>query len=311
MIRNLYLPGLLLILFSTGLYAQVGSGTLMGKLTDAETGEPLPFVNIVLQEGDRQVTGGATDFEGEYSIKPIPPGAYDVLVSYVGYNAKRIQGVRINNERITFLDIELEAGVRLQEFEVIDYSVPLINKDGGASGGTVTRDEITKMTGRSATSIAATVGGVQETDDGVSLRGAREGNTYYYIDGIKVRGTTSLPKSAIEEVQVITGGVPASYGDATGGIIAITTRGASTRFFGGIDILTSGFANEDGDGIGLDRYGRTTVEGSLSGPLLWIKDAEGNKERPVLGFFLSANYSNFLDNRPSAIGNYRLKEDVR
>lgn len=283
----------------------------MGKLTDAETGEPLPFVNIVLQEGDRQVTGGATDFEGEYSIKPIPPGAYDVLVSYVGYNAKKIQGVRINNERITFLDIELEAGVRLQEFEVIDYSVPLINKDGGASGGTVTRDEISKMTGRSATSIAATVGGVQETDDGVSLRGAREGNTYYYIDGIKVRGTTSLPKSAIEEVQVITGGVPASYGDATGGIIAITTRGASTRFFGGIDVLTSGFANEDGDGIGLDRYGRTTVEGSLSGPLLWIKDAEGNKERPVLGFFLSANYSNFLDNRPSAIGNYRLKEDVR
>lgn len=311
MVRNLYLPGFLLILFSTGLYAQVGTGTLKGTLTDAATGEPLPFVNIVLQEGGEQVAGGATNFDGEYTIKPIPPGAYDVLVSYVGYNAKKIEGVRINNEKITFLDIQLDAGVKLEEFEVVEYTVPLIDKDGGASGGTVTRDDISKMPGRSATSIAATVGGVQETGDGVSLRGARESNTYYYIDGIKVRGSTNLPKSAIEEVQVITGGVPANYGDATGGIIAITTRGASSRFFGGIDLLTSGFANEDGDGIGLDRYAHNTVEGVLSGPLLWKKDAEGNKERPLLGFFLSANYSNFMDNRPSAIGNYRIKDDVR
>ncbi len=311
MVRNLYLPGILLLLFSTGLYAQVGSGTLKGTLKDAANSEPLPFVNIILQEGGQQVAGGATNFDGEYTIKPIPPGSYDVLISSVGYNAKKIEGVRINNEKITFLNITLDAGVKLKEFEVVEYTVPLIDKDGGASGGTVTRDDISKMPGRSATSIAATVGGVQETDDGVSLRGAREGNTYYYIDGIKVRGTTSLPKSAIEEVQVITGGVPANYGDATGGIIAITTRGASSKFFGGIDVLSSGFANEDGDGVGLDRYGRSTVEGVLSGPILWKKDAEGNRVKPVLGFFVSANYSNFLDTRPSAVGNFRIRDEVR
>ena len=39
--------------------------------------------------------------------------------------------------------------------------------------------------------------------------------------------SNNLPKSAIEEVQVITGGLPASYGDATGGIVSITTRGPS------------------------------------------------------------------------------------
>src|SRR5690606_33681588 len=115
-----------------------------------------------------------------------------------------------------------------------------------------------RMPGRSATSIAATVGGVQETNDGdVSIRGARTDNTYYYIDGIKVRGSNSLPKAAIEEVSVMTGGIPANYGDATGGIIAITTRGASSQYFGSIDVLTSGFANEDGDGICLDRFGQT------------------------------------------------------
>jgi len=311
MLRNLYLLGFICIFLTPSLYAQVGSGTLKGKLTDSETGEPLPFVNIVLQSGDRQVAGGATDFDGDYTIKPIPPGTYNVLVSYVGYNAQQINSVRVNNEKITFLDIKLESGVKLDEFEVIEYTVPLIDKDGGSTGATVTRDDIVKMPGRSATSIATTVGGVQQTNDGVSIRGAREGNTFFYIDGIKIRGSTNLPKAAIEEVQVLTGGIPANYGDVTGGLIAITTRGASSQFFGGIDVITSGFADEDGGGFGLDSYAQTQVEAVLSGPLLFKKDAEGNKERPLLGFILSANYRNSLDSRPSAIGNFRLKNDVR
>ena len=311
MLRNLYLLGFMLLFSTSSMLAQVGSGELRGKLTDAETGEPLPFVNIVLQSGDQQVAGGSTDFDGKYIIKPIPPGSYNVLVSFVGYNAKQVQGVRINNGKITFLDIPLDSGVELDEFEVIEYSVPLIDKDGGSTGGTVTRENITRMPGRSATSIAATVGGVQETSSGgVSIRGARTENTYYYIDGIKVRGSSSVPKGAIEEVSVITGGIPANYGDATGGIIAITTRGATSKFFGGIDVLTSGFANEDGGGIGLDRFSQSQVEGVLSGPLLWKKDAEGNKSRPLLGFFLSANYTNYMDTRPT-FGNYRLKADEK
>ncbi len=311
MLRNLYLLGLVFLLSTLSLMAQTGSGTLKGKLTDSETGEPLPFVNIVLQSGDQQVAGGSTDFDGEYTIKPIQPGSYNVLISYVGYNAKQIQGVKINSSKITFLDIELESGIKLEEFEVVEYTVPLIDKDGGSTGGTVTRENIARMPGRSATSIAATVGGVLEDANGdVSIRGARTDNTYYYIDGIKVRGSSNLPKAAIEEVSVLTGGIPANYGDATGGIIAITTRGASSEYFGSIDVLTSGFANEDGDGIGLDRYSQTQIEGVLSGPLLWKKDAEGNKEKPLLGFFVSGNYRNFLDSRPT-FGNYRLKEDAR
>lgn len=310
MLRKLYLLGFVLLTASSSLFAQVGAGTLKGKLTDAATGEPLPFVNIVVQNGGAQVAGGATDFDGAYTIKPIQPGTYDVLVSYVGYNAKQIQGVKVSSEKITFLDIKLESGIKLSEFEVVEYEVPLIDKDGGSSGGTVSREDISKMPGRSATSIASTVGGVVETGNGVSMRGAREGNTFYYIDGIKVRGSTNLPKAAIEEVTVITGGIPASYGDATGGIIAITTRGATRQYFGGIDVLTSGFANEDGGGVGLDRFSQTQIEGVLSGPLLWQKDADGNKTRPVLGFFVSGNYRNSMDNRPT-IGNYRLKSDAQ
>lgn len=310
MVRTIRLLGFLLLVSTVPALAQVGQGTLKGKLTDAQTGEPLPFVNIVLQNGDQQVAGGATDIDGNYTIKPISPGVYNLLVSYVGYNAQQVQKVIITSDKIAFQNIKLEPGIKLNEFEVIQYKVPLIDKDGGSSGGTVSREDISRMPGRSATSIAATVGGVQTNSDGVSIRGAREANTFFYIDGIKVRGSTNLPKGAIEEVTVITGGIPANYGDATGGIIAITTRGATSKYFGSIDVLTSGFANADGGGIGFDRYSQTQIEGVVSGPLLWKKDAEGNKTTPVLGFFLSGNYRNFLDNRPT-IGNYRVKSDVR
>jgi outer membrane receptor protein involved in Fe transport len=49
-----------------------------------------------------------------------------------------------------------------------------------------------------------------------------------------------LPQSGVEQVTTIVGGTPAQYGDATGGIISITTRGPSKRIFsGGLEVVTS------------------------------------------------------------------------
>ncbi len=305
------------ILLTTSMLAQTGDGSLKGKVTDANTGEPLAFANVVVLAGETQIGGAATDFDGKFSIKPIPPGTYNVKVVYVGYNTAQVNNVLINGNKISFQDFALSSGVNLNEVIVIDYVEPLINKDGGASGGTVSRADIDKMSARSATAVASTVGGVSGAgqtgnDEGnISLRGARSDNTYIYIDGIKVRGgvnSANLPKSAIEEVSVITGGIPANYGDATGGIISITTRGASSEFFGGVDLLSSGFRAGD-DIIGLDGFGRTQLEGFISGPLVFKKDENGEKTDPLLGFFLSANVRKFEDTRPSAIGHWYLKEE--
>ena len=45
-----------------------------------------------------------------------------------------------------------------------------------------------------------------------------------------------VPTSGIEQITVITGGLPAQYGDATGGIISVTTKGPSNKMFGGIRV---------------------------------------------------------------------------
>jgi hypothetical protein len=310
MFRKFYCA-LILAVLSAPVYAQVGAGTLKGTVTDSNTGELLPFVNVVVFLNGNQVTGGNTDFDGKYTIKPIDPGTYDVLFSYVGYASKRIDGVKVNSNKITFVDEKLDAGIQLDEVMVVAYSTPLIDKDGGASGGTVSREDINKMPGRSATSIATTVAGVSDAGgNGISIRGARSNSTWVYIDGIKVRGSSALPKSAVEEISVITGGIPANIGDATGGVINISLRSSSAKYSGGIELISSGFRSGD-TAKGLDRFGYNLVEGSLSGPLLFKKNENGEKERPLLGFFFSGNYTDIVDPRPTHGGVYRMNDAAR
>lgn len=311
--KKFYLLLALALAFTTNLSAQISAGSIQGEVVDKDTGEPLPFVQVVVMLNGNIVTGGSTDIDGKYNIKPVDPGTYDLQFRYVGYTDLNVNGIPVSSGKIAFAGTaKMSTSVELGVVEVVDFKVPLIDKDGGASGGTVTRDEIEKMPGRSALGIATTVAGVSTagTGGGISIRGARTGSTWVYIDGIKVRGSTSLPKSAIEEISVITGGVPANIGDVTGGVINISLRNSSSIFTGGLEVITSGFKSGD-KAVGLDTFGYNLVEGSLSGPLLFKKDADGNPERPILGFFVSANYTDIIDNNPAFGGNYRMKEDAR
>ena len=294
-------------------FSQIGAGSIKGKVLD-EFSEGMPFVNVAIYQFGNLKGGATTDMDGQFKISNLDAGSYDLEIKFVGYQSYRVEGLVVKGGKLLPLDpIKLkEATELLTEYEVVTYKVPLIDKDGGASGGTVTREDLARMPGRSAASIATTVGGVQSDANGniTSVRGSRGDASYYYIDGIKVRGSTSLPKSAIEEVNVMTGGVPANYGDATGGIISITTRGASRFYFGCIEAVTSGFKLGENT-YGLDNYGYNLFEGVISGPLLMKKDSTGKKTDPILGFFVSGNFSNVVDPRPLAIDQYRLRPDVR
>lgn len=292
--------------------AQTGQGTIKGKMLDKDNGEPLAFANVVLMKGGSQVAGTMTDFDGKFTFPALTPGKYTIQATYVGYQAIQVNDVIVSSGKITFVkDIKASSGAEnLEEFVVIDYEIPLISKDQTSSGGTVTAEEIKKMPGRSAASIAATVGGVYSQDDGgtgLSVRGARTSGTDTYIDGIKVRGTQNLPNSAIEQVAVITGGIPAQFGDATGGIVNITTKGASKDWFGGIEYLTSGFKSGD-DVIGLDNFGFNLLGWSVSGPILTRKDSLGNKKDAIAGFFFSGEAKHEVDPRPFYDGNFKVND---
>ena len=305
--------------------SQTGLGIVKGSVIDEKTKTGLEFCKVLLILNGSTKAGSTTDEKGEFQMNSVAPGTYDVEVrSPDGYQPFKLTGFKVIGDKISFLDnIELSKPKdvkELEEFKIVVYKVPLIDKDGGASGGTVTREDIGRLPVRSAAGVASTVGGVN-TNEGsgeISVRGSRSDGTYFYIDGIKVRGSSNLPKSSLEEVSVITGGVPANYGDVTGGIIAVTTRGPSAKYFGSIEGVSSGFYirgsdpnGYDGKVFGLDKFGYNLVEGMLSGPLWMQKDSTGKKTKPRLGFLASVNYTNQLDSRPLAGGSYRIKKEVR
>ncbi len=303
MVRNLLFTLVFILTSSLLVFSQTGSGTLKGRITDKATKEAIPFANVIAEVGGVQVGGSTSDFDGNFLIKPIPPGKVDLKATYVGYRPYQIKGIVIPAEKITFQNVELEAQTTtLKEVEVVEYKVPLISKDQTESGGTVTSEEISKMANRSADAVATTVGGVQTDANGAitSLRGQRSSGTVYYIDGMRVIGSNALPQSAIEQVEVILGGTPASYGDATGGIISVTTKGPSKDFSAGVDVQTSQY---------LDRFGFNRIGLNFTGPLFSRKDSLGNKT-PLLGYFVAGDFIYQNDGNPYAFKLYKVKDDL-
>lgn len=293
------------VLVGSTVWAQ--SGTIRASLFDAETKEPIAFANVIVERDGNQIIGGTTDFDGICLLKPVPAGRFTVKASYVGYSTQQINAVLVVSDEIRFLDVPMTVNsTRLDEVVVIDYKVPLISKDNTQSGGTVTSEEITKMQGRSAEAVAATVGGVYSEDGSVrSVRGAREDATVYYLDGVKMRGNRSLPKGSVEQVSVITGGLQARYGDVTGGVISMVTKGPSSAFFGSFEGHTSQFLTKYNDHMGAI---------TLSGPIYSQKTVDPNNpdniiKKPIVGFLFSTEVAYLGTTRPSSIGRWAMKEN--
>jgi len=298
MVRNFYLTIVMVLFSSAAVLAQAGAGSLRGVIKDSKTGEPIPFANIVVEVGGIQVGSGQSNFDGEYVIKPVDPGSYVVKTSYVGYKPVATTGVVVSSGKITTVDVKLESSVvEIKTYEVVAYDVPLIDD---YQGKTVTKEEIYALPTRNVNSVAATTAGVTQTDegDGINIRGSRGDATFYFIDGIKVRGGANIPQQGIEQIQIITGGLPAMYGDATGGVISITTRGPSPQVNGGLEYVRS-----------VDGFGYNLLGFNLTGPLSFKEYADGTR-KPNIGFFISSEFLLEADRDPSAIGINRLKKDV-
>lgn len=297
MIRKIFT----LIIVLTSAYSSFAQyGEIRGRITDGENGEGIPFANIIALQSEAQKAGATTDFDGNFSIKPLSPGKYDLKVTYVGYQPTETKGVLVSSDKFVIVNFSLNKGIKLTEVEITEYKIPLFSKDETATGQTLTKDEITKMPYRSINSFVSAAAGVSQADEGknVYVRGSRADANVYIIDGVKVRGSSTLPVSAIDQIEVITGGTPAKYGDVSGGIMAITTRGPSKNVSGGVELITSTL---------FDKYGHNIVSGNISGPIL-MKNKGTAQERPLLGYFIAGEFQADKDNSPSAIGNWKVKD---
>jgi len=80
------------------------TGKIVGRVVDAEAGEPLVGVNVLV-EGT--TLGAATDANGEYFIINVPPGTYRVKAMMIGYGTVIKDGVRVIIDHTTQVDFDL------------------------------------------------------------------------------------------------------------------------------------------------------------------------------------------------------------
>ncbi len=280
-----------------GVVAFAQSSTkLEGTVKDADSGEAIAIATVALYQNGVLVTGTETDFDGYYSITEIDPGTYDVEFSTTGYQPQRVSGMIIGSGRVNKLDMKLTAGIELTTVEV-KYERPVIQQDNTSQGSNLSSEQIKQLPTRDVKGLASFTAGVASADEGadINVRGSRSDATNYYIDGVRVTGNLP-PKQAIEELSVITGGVEARYGDVTGGIVSITTKGPSEEFSGGVELETSRLT---------DPYYQDLASLQLSGPIL----KKGGKT--ILGYRINGQYQFNKDDDPPAIPVYAVKDEVR
>ncbi|NRB63458.1 MAG: TonB-dependent receptor [Saprospiraceae bacterium] len=270
--------------------------SLAGKVIDGTTNEPVVFGTVAIYKNGVLTLGTETDLNGNYNFPDVDPGTYDVEASYVGFQSQRITGVKVLAGKATRLDFNIEAGVLINEVVVTEYKVPLIEQDNTTSGAVLTGENIRNLPTRNINALAATSAGLATADEGgaINVRGSRSNATDYYVDGLRVTGNL-LPESEIEQLQVITGGVEAQYGDVTGGIISITTKGPSNKFAGGVEIESSQLT---------DPYNWNLIGFNASGPILRNK-----KGQSILGFRVAGRYQDRLDDDPPATDIFQVRED--
>ena len=295
---------LLFVTFSTVAFAQQRPGSLKGTVTEASTGETIPLANISIKDGaGSYVTGGSTDFDGKYNINPISPGTYTVEVSFMGFATITLKGVLISPNSATLQDFKMQSSNQILDEVVIEYEAPLIDKTKASK--VTTAEDIQNMAVRDITSVPGQAAGVtQDANGNTSIRGARGEGTVYFIDGVKVRGNVGIPQAAIAQTEVITGGLPAQYGDAIGGVINTTTRGPSSEFFGTAEILTSMpfkfMTKADGTPV-LDGQNYNLGAFTLGGPIWKRKRTTATgaeRQETVIGFLFSSEFQYVEEPRP-------------
>ncbi|MGB0839886.1 MAG: carboxypeptidase regulatory-like domain-containing protein [Chitinophagales bacterium] len=223
---RLLFGGLCLLLFSMNIWAS--SAEISGKVTDATTGEALFNATIQVFQNDQYISGTTTDFDGFYTVKPLATGVYKVEVRYLGKQTQVIENIRVSVDQLVTLDVLLEStGLEIPEFVITTHRTPLLEPGKIPTQVTIDSKMIDKLPTRDLNTMIGMAGaGIYQADrnGGFNVRGARMGSTLILIDGVKSETTAGIPAGAIDQMEVITGGIPAKYGDTTGGVIIINTK---------------------------------------------------------------------------------------
>lgn len=224
----------------------ISAGTLTGTVTNAD-GAPIPGANVVVRSNEQGFSRSTTtDADGEFRSALVPIGSYTVTITAGGYNTvSQTTSVRLGGQ--SAYDFTLVRGAASGDAVSLDDVIvtgarPALDFKENATGISIDLEELVSRVpvGRDITSVALLAPTAVEGDAGFgnqpSLGGSSVAENAFYINGLNITnfdnyiGGSTVPFDFYRSVEVLTGGYPAEFGRATGGIVNAVTKSGSNEF---------------------------------------------------------------------------------
>jgi outer membrane receptor protein involved in Fe transport len=272
--------------------SQQDAGRIAGRVVDERTGEGLPSVNVIVKG---TYYGAASDFDGYFRIEKVNSGVYNIDVNLLGYKSVQYSGIKVVAGETVTLNVKMsESVLSLGQEVVIIGEKRLFDVEETSSKKTVRSQDLAVSAVQNVKDVVGLQTGVVQSDNEIHIRGSRGYENAYLVDGVSVQDVLGgsgfglqVSPDAIQEVEVITGGYNAEYGQATSGVVNITTKEGSDQYRGGLSYKTDKI-----DGSNSRHFFNTDImEANVGGPVPLLRDAVPG----TLSFFASFS-GNITDN---------------
>ena len=286
----------LVLTLVSAVQAQKTSGQITGTVLD-QSGAALPDTTVtVTQVGTGLSREVKTNQDGNYSVPDLPVGVYRISAAHSGFKEGIVDSVTVNVSTTTRQDLTMEVGSIGEKVEIVASDLQ-VETETGTVGGVVNGEQVRELplNGRSFVQLTQLQPGVSPAANfdsknkglfsGVdfSVNGNTTQSNLFLIDGANNNDTGSnrtillYPSiEAISEFTMLRNSFSPEYGQASGAVISIVTRGGENKFHGSLfyfgrnDKLNAAdfFANRVGGPK--DKLRRNDYGGSIGGPI--IKD---------------------------------------
>lgn len=225
---------ILIYILALPIYLFAQNAALTGKVVDAVSNEPLPFVNVIVSGTSN---GTITDDQGHFEFRNLTPGFIRIEASFVGYKKAISSEVEVNNSGTRFMEILLEKSVSKLEEVTVTASPFRKTVESPLSLRSIGIGEIEKSPGanRDISKVIQSFPGVQSTPayrNDIIIRGGGPSESRFYLDGVEVpfinhfatQGASGGPVGIlnadfIREVNYYSGAFPANRGNALSGVL--------------------------------------------------------------------------------------------
>ena len=217
----------LTVLGGSILSAQFG-GKISGVVKDAQNGEPLVGANVMLVG---TTLGASTGIDGAYFILNVPAGKYELRATMIGYERIVQRDLIVNSGRTTAADFMLKPTAIELEAIVIEATRPDVEREKTSTSSIIRSEEVQALAGMR--DVNDVIGLAADVTDG-HFRGGRANEEYYTLQGMGIVNPLDASAafrpimSAVEEVEVVTSGFGAQYGNAQSGVVNITMKEGKT-----------------------------------------------------------------------------------